>query len=352
MPITPNLLERLVLLRLNRGPGPILDLFGAGAFEAVALALDMGVFESLADEPATPATLAARLDADERGLEGLLGYLAVQGYVERAGDRYRTTDMTDRWLVDSSPQNFGPWLTFWKELVFPFWAENLETAVREGGPEQTIYEWLGDDETQWAVAQRGFRAAAAVIADEVADAVDVPDGARSLLDVGGGHGLYAVRLCERYPDLQATVFDDPAALDVARDEAATAGLGDRVRVEGGDYETDDLGDGYDLALVFNVVHAHDEAAAVALLERVADALAPDGRIAVLDQLERSTRTTVGEAGLRFVDLTYLVTLDAQIHATADLREWLATAGFADVTETAIRRAGPGNVLVQARKPSD
>lgn len=352
MPITPNLLERLVLLRLNRGPGPILDLFGAGAFEAVTLALDMGVFEALSAEAATPATLADRLDADERGLEALLGYLAVQGYVERADGRYRTTDMTDRWLVESSPQNFGPWLTFWDDLVFPFWADNLETAVREGGPEQTLYEWLGDDEERWAIAQRGFRAAAAVIADEVADAVDVPDGATTLLDVGGGHGLYAVRLCDRHPDLRATVFDDPAALDVAREEAAAAGLGDRVAVEGGDYETDDLGDGYDLALLFNVVHAHDGPEIVALLERVADALAPGGRVAVLDQLEGSTRTTVGEAGLRFVDLTYLVTLDAQIHATGDLREWLATAGFADVTETAIKRAGPGNVLVQATKPAE
>jgi len=78
VPLNPNVLERLVLLRLNRGPAPVLDLFGAASFEVVSLAVDLGVFDSLEAGAATPAALADRLDADPDGLRALLGFLAAQ----------------------------------------------------------------------------------------------------------------------------------------------------------------------------------------------------------------------------------------------------------------------------------
>lgn len=352
MPVTPNVLERLVLFRLDKGPAPILDLFGAAGFEAVSLAIDLRVFEALAAGDRTAVELADRLDAHPDGLAVLLDFLAAQGYVTEAAGTYANTRMTTRWLTDAAGTNMAPWFTFWRDLVFPFWERTLETAVREGEPPRTLYEWCDERPERWETAQRGFRAAASVLADAIAGKVAVPDGPARLLDVGGGHGLYAVELCRRHPGLSATVFDRPAALDVAREEIAAAGLDDRIGVRGGDYETDDLGEGYDLALVFNVAHAHDPAETVALFERVADALAPGGRIAVLDQFEGSGRTPVGTAGIGFVGLTYFVTLGARLHRYEDAVGWLRSAGFDGVTRTPIRRAGPGNTLVEAVKPGD
>lgn len=361
MPVTPNLLERL-LFRFDKAPAPVLDLFGAGGFEAVALALDLGLFEALADGDLSAVELADRLDADSDGLRVLLEFLSAQGYVAEDGGAYRNTATTATWLTTDSETNMGPWLTFWKELVFPFWDANLETVVRTGEPTQTIYEWFDEEPSRWDVAQEGFRAAASIIADEVAGKVTMPDSPVAdgssrddpirLLDVGGGHGLYAVELCRRHPHLSATVFDVPPALDAARAEIADADLDDRIDVRGGDYWTDDMGDGYDLALAFNVVHAHDAAENVHLFERVADALAPGGRIAVLDQFEGSARTPVGKAGVGFVGLTYFVTLGATIHPFEEVAEWLRAAGFEDVNRTPIRRAGPGNTLVEATKAGD
>lgn len=352
MPVNPNFLERLLLLRLNKGPAPILDLFGAASFEAVTLALDMGVFEALVDEELSITELADRLDADENGLRMLLNFLDAQGYVAEDGGRYRNTRMTAKWLTTASETNMGPWLTFWDELVFPFWDEHLETAVREGGPPRTIYEWFDEEPARWEIAQRGFRAAASITVGEVTDEVDLPDGSTRLLDVGGGHGLYAIELCREYPDLSATIFDNPEALAAAREEISEAGVTDRVDVLGGNYWTDDLGTGYDVALVFNIIHARDGEENRRLFERVGEALEPGGRIAILDQLAGSARMPVGKAGLGFVGLTYLSTLGAEIHPYEEVAEWLRTAGFVNVHRSAIRRAGPGNTLIQAMKAGE
>jgi len=353
MPLNPNLLERLVLFRLNKGPAPLLDLFGAASFESVTLAMDMGLFEALEDEALAAPALADAVDAHPEGTTRLCDFLAAEGYLARTGrdpPTYRLTGTTERWLLPGSGTDMGPWLTFWDELVFPFWADQLETAVREGEPTQTIYEWFDEEPERWELAQDGFRATASLLVDDVTDAVTVPDGADRLLDVGGGHGAYSVGLCRAYPGLSATVFDVPAAVDAVRDDLP-ADVADRVRTQAGDYRTDDLGEGYDLALVFNVVHAHDPAENVALLERVAEALAPGGRVAVLDQWEGTARTPVSEAGLQFVALTYHTTLGAEVYPPEAVETWLRDAGFVDVRRTSV---GPlsGMALVEARVAED
>lgn len=283
------------------------------------------------------------------GVRTLLEFLAAGGYVVERDGRYEATPMTAKWLTAGSETDLSPWFSFWNELVFPFWADELEHAVRHGGPRRTIYEWFDEEPTRRETDQAGFRAAASLTVGEVTAAVDVPQGASRLLDVGGGHGLYAVELCRAYPRLTATVFDNADALEAARREAAAAGLGDRVETVPGDYWTDDLGTGYDVALVYNVVHAHDAEANRRLLRRVAEALGTDGRVAVLDQFEGTARTPVGRTGLGFVGVTYLTTLGARIHHCEDVREWLTESGFEDVRRTAIRRAGPGNTLIQATR---
>ena len=81
MPVNPNFLERLVLLRLNKGPAPILDLFGAASFESVSLALELDLFELLADAqaPLTAAALADRIDAHPDGIAMLCNFLGLSG---------------------------------------------------------------------------------------------------------------------------------------------------------------------------------------------------------------------------------------------------------------------------------
>lgn len=152
MPVNPNVLERFLLFRLNKGPAPILDLFGAASFEAVNPTLDIAHFEALADEELTVPTLAIWLDADEDGLRTLLDFLDAQGYVAEDADRYRNTRLTTKWLTAASETNLAPRFTFWTVLVFPFWDAHLETAVREGDPPQTIYQWFDKDPARWDTA--------------------------------------------------------------------------------------------------------------------------------------------------------------------------------------------------------
>ena len=115
----------------------------------------------------------------------------------------------------------------------------------------------------------------------------LPSGARQLLDIGGGHGLYSAALCRRHPGLTATVLDLPGSAAVGREIVAAAGMADRVRFRdgdatAGDLGSGDLGSGYDAVLCFNLVHHLSPDQIPALFGKAREALAPGGTLAVMD----------------------------------------------------------------------
>ncbi|MGH3993667.1 MAG: methyltransferase family protein, partial [Pseudonocardiaceae bacterium] len=74
----------------RREPDPFLDSFtGLVTARALSTAVMLGVFDALAEEPASAAELAQRLSLDALGAETLLTSLLTLGYVDAvAGDRF------------------------------------------------------------------------------------------------------------------------------------------------------------------------------------------------------------------------------------------------------------------------
>jgi len=325
MPVSPNLVERLLLGRLQKGPAAILDLLSTASLRSVTIAREYDVFEALETEPATPDELAERFDLDARGVGALLAFLAETGYVTESGGRYENTTLTRRWLLESTEGGMGAYFVFWDQQVLPFWNEQMGHALETGTPEQNFYAWLSEQPNGWEHAQAAFKETAEQTAAEVVAEVDCSAGETRLLDVGGGHGLYSARFCQAYPDLEATVFDDPDALATARETISETGLAGRLSVQGGDFTTDDLGDGYDVVLLFNVLHGGDDLSS--LFERVHDALDPGGRVVIMDQFDETGRMNVQPAMLRLLDLTYLGMLGGGLPDEETTREQLRAAGF-------------------------
>jgi len=81
VPIVPNLIERQ-LLRLQPQLRPFLDLWGAGSFEVVRLASNLGIFEALRNGPKSSSAIAKEIKVDARGIRILLEALVPLGYVK------------------------------------------------------------------------------------------------------------------------------------------------------------------------------------------------------------------------------------------------------------------------------
>lgn len=167
-----------------------------------------------------------------------------------------------------------------------------------------------------------------------------------MLDVGGGHGLYSIELCRRNPEVTAAVFDLPVALERANDNCRAGGLDGRVSLLPGDYREDDLGNGYDVALLFNIIHAHRPEENIQLLRKVAAALAPNGRVVILDQMGDKAFGPVTRAANSLIALAYFILLGGQTFTSEEVEGWLREAGLAVVSRKSLLKA-PGTILLTA-----
>ena len=347
MPIVPNFIERLVLFGLNQGPAPMLDFFGALAFRATCVAIKLGVFEALSRGPLTPGEIARRIKADEQGTTLLLEALDSLGYVKKKGGRYANTSMAAKWLLQSSPSTLADGFRFFDSWATEQW-EHLEESIAQGKPAVPFYEWLAERPGGWQEYEAGMIAVARPVADEVAARVKLPAAARQLLDVGGGHGLYAIKLCRRYRRLSATVFDLPEALEVTRKVIAAEEMGDRVSVRAGDFWVDNLGSGHDVALLFNIVNSYPPERSTELLRKVAGALNPGGLLVILDQFKGAARGPTAKVVAGLMALSLFNGLGGRAYEFGEIARWLRAAGFGNPRRLNLFRT-PGQSLVLATK---
>jgi SAM-dependent methyltransferase len=348
MPLQPNLLEQMLFLQLNLGPGPVLDIWGAVGFRAVLAAVRLGVFEALAVGPRPAGGLAEALGAEPAATGLLLDALAALGYVRRQGEVFANTPMTARWLTGGSA-NFGAGFEFWGNNLYQLMG-SLEDTVRTGRPGLNLYEWIENKPEASRAFQDWMVAIAGFAAETIVRLAPLPAGARRLLDIGGGHGRYAMAYCRRYPALAATIFDSPRALLAAEAGLAEDGLRDRVTLQAGNFLVDELGQGYDAALLLNIVHGFSDEQNQALVGRAAQALAPGGRLVLAEQLAGRASTPAANATKALLGLSYLHLLGGRLWAYADVKRWMGAAGLTGVRRVDSPRL-PGTSLVLAERPA-
>lgn len=342
MPIQPDFIERAAF-RLNLAPGVLLDFLGAQAFRSVCAAVELGLFEALASGPRSASEVAERVRASERGVGLLLDALEALGYVQSRGGRYAATPMARKWLM----QSFARGIPFFESMVFERW-EHLVETIRRGAPVASGFEWLDGHPERWEAYEEAMLVIAQTAAPEIVAKTSIPRAARRLLDVGGGHGLYAIELCRKHKDLSAAVFDLSPALEIARRTIAAEHMLDRVSTIEGDLQRDDFGSDYDVVLLFNILHCFRADENADLLRKIGRATTPGGTVAVLEQTADRTGGAAGHALARLQALTFFNDLGQRTYASAEIRAWLEAAGFRGWKRRTLRRL-PGFTLLTATK---
>ncbi len=347
MPIVPNVLERLIFFGLNAGPGPLLDIFGAVAFRTVLAGVNLGVFDALHGGPLTSADLAQRIGANERGITVLLDTLIPLGYVTKKGHRYANTAMTRKWLVRRSPSSLADGYEYWGTVLQQLW-DNLEESIRTGQPPTHLYDWIEMQPATSRAFQQWMVAIAHLNANEIIGKLKLPQTARHVLDIGGGHAMYSVALCQRYPRVTTTVIDSPEALKVAHETVTAAKMNDRITLHAGDFLHDDLGTDYDVVLLFNIVHGLDAPQNRVLVQKAADALVAGGRIAIVEQLADKAPGPTTRAVGQLLGLSYFHLLGGQIYKFDEVVSWLRMAGFTKPQRKNLLKSSSGSLVVATK----
>lgn len=306
--------------------------------------IELDVFTAIGSGSNTPAMLAAKTGASERGLRILCDYLTVMGLLTKDEGSYGLTPDSAIFLDRHSPACLGAVAGF---LGAEWHAQNIKSltaAVRKGGTVGVHGDNTKPQDEVWVAFARSMAQLTTPAANFIAQLVGAGDGQPCrILDIAAGHGMYGVTIAKKNPNAQIVAVDWPAVLAVARENAETAGVIERYETRPGSAFETDFGDGYDFVLLTNIFHHFDQATCEKLMRRVHAALKAGGKAVTLEFVPNEDRVTPPAAAA--FSLNMLVGTEAgDAYTFAEYDAMFRKAGFAQSEMHEVPNA-PQRVLV-------
>lgn len=302
-------------------PGRVADWRMAVLYDAAAGA---GLLDGL---PGAPAGLAQRLGLDGHAVRVVLDALSVWGVVD-AGDDGVYAVGAGAPAADAAAvlRHHARSIRSWSGQL----GDRLRGAAVPPAPAPVpdpgqIELWLT------ALAVNGRESAPGTV-DACLDRVPA---AGSVLDLGGGHGEYALEFARR--GLRATMQDRPVVVDIARRQGRLVEAG--VELFAGDF-FEVLPDGeFDIVFCAGVAYTYDGERNSALYRRVRPLVAPGGSL-VLHTFLRGTDELASIFAVQMLGAT----AGGDTHSEDDYRRWLGAAGYSSVDAVRLDRRPESLVL--------
>ncbi len=295
-------------------------------FDLLTIAIEHDLFEHL-QTPKTADALSAELRTNACLTAKLCNALTAMGFTLKQGSHYCNASISNTYLVRSSP--------YYQQLI----NRNAKTSPRlafskalKTGPSKSeaAYADVYSRDFIIAMAETAVRGrlqktvAAITILPEFKDA-------KKLLDIGGGHGLYAMAFAQANPHLDAYVLDLPQVLESATKEYLSVyGMQDRVHMIPADFFTDDLGSDYDIIYASDVFYRATSEQRSAVLKKVASSLKRGGVFATRHwflKADKSGPLNVVDFDLRLSSVTIYGDPEFGVFSLNEFIDLLSDAGF-------------------------
>ncbi len=309
-------------------------LWNFAAHRVITVAGRVGLLNFLAARPATPKEAASELGLDPTATGKMIRALCALGLVEAEGEAYRLTPAI-RPHFCGDDDDFGPFIDHLHSM-YERWGESLEPWLRGEG-------WSTAPRTPEETKRFGaaMKAIGGQMARRAAEALDL-EGVDTMLDVGGGWGQFAKALCSVNPGLAATVLDIPRVAEQAPASIVGTEFEGRISWIGGDYLETDYGSGYDLVLLSNILHQELAPQAAEIIRRSASALAPGGRVVVVDFAIDDAKQEHLLGALFAINMRSF----GDTYSEPELRGWMEEAGLDNIKRQDL---GPDRWLISGKK---
>ena len=283
-------------------------------------AIDLGVFEKLADRPLTLDELAKDLSITHRTARITADAMVALGFWEKQDDRYRNSSVSQTFLSGKTPADLRPFLRFWNHISYPQW-QNLEEALRTN---RGVGGEVDLDPEQQRIFSEGVAAIQAGPAHALPEKYDFTRH-RKVLDLGGGVGEYLVPILDRFPQLEGTLFELPSVTEVARDTLAANPVGSRINIVAGDLFEDAIPEDHDALILANVVHYFDHVRNQELLRRIRERVLAGARVLIADFWTNPQHTEPLFAALMAGE--FLTSVGGDVFSEEEAKGWFRETGW-------------------------
>jgi hypothetical protein len=304
-------------------------MMGAFTSQAVYVAAKLGIADLVKDNPRSVADLAAATATHAGALYRVLRALASIGvFTETEPKTFALTPFAEPLLSDraGSMRDMAIWIG--EEPHWRVYGEMLhsvrtgETAFERVHGEEVFPYLFETNRALGDIFNRAMTSFSSSVAPAVAEAYDTA-GAKTLVDIAGGHGLLLAAFLKANPQLKGVLFDVPTVIEGAGAVLESEGVAARVETATGDF-FHSVPAGGDLYMMKHIIHDWDDARSLEILKNIRSAMNDDGRVLIVEMVVREGNEPDFS---KIMDLEMLVTPGGIERTAAEYRELLAQAGL-------------------------
>jgi O-methyltransferase domain/Dimerisation domain len=302
--------------------------------QAVHVAASLGLPDLLASGAATADQLAARTRTHAPSLHRLLRALAAVGVLhEERSHRFSLTPIGEFLRSDVAGTHASMALMIGQSSHWRAWGELLH-AVRTG---TTAFDHVHGSNV-WTYREkhpgeaRIFDQAMAAGTERFAEAViDVRDFSnfQTVIDVGGGDGIFIAKILAVHPGVRGILFDQPHVAMQAATLLERLGLSARCQALGGNF-FEHVPEGGDAYLLKWILHDWDDTASIDILRSCRRSMKSSSRLFVVEHVIGTPNTS---ADGKFMDLNMMVMTGGRERTHDEFAALFVQAGFRVVSVT-------------------
>jgi ubiquinone/menaquinone biosynthesis C-methylase UbiE len=293
----------------------------------ILTAYELKIFSVINERRKTAEEVARIINADVRATDRLMNALVSIKLLDKSEGLFSNSEFSLKYLVEGKNTYMSGLMhnvNLWNN-----WSTMTE-AVKKGTT-VTMKKPVNERQSEWlesfiaAMHSRGKKQAL-----EIVKLINLKN-VNTVLDVGGGSGLYSFALVDNKPELKATVFDLPNVIPITQKYIQQEGYKDSVNTVAGDFLKDDFGSGYDMVFLSAIIHMNTPEQNKLLIEKSFKALNLNGQLVILDYIMNEDRTQPITGALFALNML-VGTSAGDTYTEYEVTSWLRETGFTNITK--------------------
>ena len=320
-----GLMERLGFATGKFPRLPVMSLVGPLLSQSLTVAVRLGVFDRMTDGAKNSTDLAHLTNCDPHAMEIFLEGLNSFGVLRRKGGMFSLTREARQWLTTGSGKTSAiEAIQLNSEICSRL--VHLEEYLKTGCVSNIHFE---SSQNWWTNYLSALKAAGQLGASHLLRRLRLERLPKTMLDIGGGPAIWSIAFCKHFEGLTSTIVELPEIAQHGLAMIAQADMTDRIRYIPGDFAIADFGNGYDLVLMSNVLHAMTLSQCRNVLAKAYLALNSNGTLVINDTYYPSSGGNIPlMSGAS--SLMYYVSTGSRSWPHTSIVEWLRITGFKNI----------------------
>jgi SAM-dependent methyltransferase len=302
--------------------------------QAIHVAATLGLADLLGSGPKTTADLAVATKTHPAALYRLMRALASIGVFQEGNNRRFALTPVGEFLRTDVVGTHAPMAqlvgrpNYWQAWGALLYAVQTGTIAFDHVHGSGVWEYRAQRPEEARIFDRAMASGTERFAEAVLEVCDF-GRFHSVIDVGGGDGMFLAKILAAYPGLRGTVFDQPHVTAEAAISLEALGLSGRCQAIAGDFLVG-VPEGGDVYLLKWILHDWDDAAAIGILRSCRRAMKPSGRLLVVEHVIGLPNASPDG---KFMDLAMMTVTGGRERTEDEFATLLAEAGFQLISVT-------------------